>query len=200
MNYLPLSINKFLQRLYHPFFISKRVIVLNYYTLCAIQIRMRLSLVRAPKRKRCNQRGVSARFRETGESWRGAAGPLGTSLDGAAVIQAGQSSRPPRWQQWRRRVSAECVVRRATTSGPGVGSDSSSRSRRFAASFWYGPSDNAATHAISARDNQAAIPRPSVAVAAAAVPSDRSSSRSSPAMHRAHRARDGAPIDARCWA
>jgi hypothetical protein len=59
---------------------------------------------------------------------------------GAAVIQAGQSSRPPRWQQCAAVVvSAQCVVRRVTTLGSGA----DSASRRFAASFRYDPSDNA---------------------------------------------------------
>lgn len=62
---------------------------------------------------------------------------------GAAVIQAGQSSRPPRWQQCAAVValvvSAQCVVRRVTT----LGSAANSASRRFAASFRYVPSDNA---------------------------------------------------------
>lgn len=175
--------------------------------MCVIQIRGRFSS-NAHRRKRYS---TGRFFEETAESRSTgrlsvksrARSPLATSLDGAAVIQAGQSSRPPRWQQWRRRVSAQCVVRQTTTSGSSVGSGSSSRSRRFTASFRYGPSDNAPS--LRRGTKQAAIfgaewsPPPPPSRRTATVPSDRSS-RSSPAMHRAHRARDGALIDARSWA
>ncbi|TGZ39009.1 hypothetical protein DBV15_02380 [Temnothorax longispinosus] len=119
-----------------------------------------------------------------------AAGRLGTSLDGAAVIQAGRTGRSSRFAS-----VALAAVRRAESV---LNASCDGQQRRVVVVVVVSQRRPGTVRAItrrlpallSARVNRAAVLRTE----------RRRRRRSSPATHRAHRARDGAPIDARCWA